>query len=114
MRVSAHPQELNPHFKNRKGVSMPKAELQAKIDETKILISRGMKAHAFMKKVNKYFRKNGTCRGFPGMEEEKAVELNARANNTYANPFSRKDLEESNYELGKLKERLMELQDQQT
>jgi len=89
-----------------------KNDLQAKIKETKGLIERATTAHAFMKAVNKYFRKHGTCRGFSGITEEKAIELNAQVNSTSNAPFNSKELENSNNDLRQLKERLMSLQDQ--
>ena len=91
-----------------------KNDLQAKIKETKGLIERATTAHAFMKAVNKYFRKKGTCRGFSGMTEEKAIELNAQVNSTSNAPFNSKELADSNNDLRQLKERLMSLQDQRT
>jgi|GEM_PF-7055684 len=90
-----------------------KTELQAKIAETKNLIARGVDAHGFMKQVNKYYRKRGTCKGFPDMTEEKAKELDAIALNKSNCPFNSRELEKSNKDLGQLKIRLMNLQDQQ-
>ena len=90
---------------------MENAELQAKISETKDLVKRAMDAHARMKAINKYFRKNGTCRGFHGLSEKKAIALNSNLNAKNNAPFSRKELEDSNYDISKLKDRLMELQD---
>ena len=89
-----------------------KNELQAKINETKGLIKRATEAHAFMKAINKYFRKKGTCRGFLGITEEKAIALNAQVSRSSNAPFNSKELEDSNNDLRQLKERLMSLQDQ--
>jgi len=89
-----------------------KSETQTKIKEVDGLIKQAMTAHTFMKQVNKYFRKRGTCRGFPGITEEKAIELNSRVSIRSNAPFNSKDLEDSNNDLRQLKERLMGLQDQ--
>jgi len=89
-----------------------KTETRAKIKEVKDLIERAMTAHNFMKQVNKHFRKRGTCRGFPGITEEKAIELNARVTKNSNAPFNTRDLEDSNNDLRQLKERLSKLQDQ--
>ena len=88
------------------------ADLKAKIVETKSLLKRGMDAHQNMKQINKFYRKRGTCKGFPGMTDEKALELDAIAGNKANSPFSSREMEKSNYDIGCLKNRLMELQDQ--
>ena len=101
---------------NRKEANMSnqKIELKLQIDETKDLIVRGRNAHAFMKQVNKHYRKHGTCRGFHGMTEEKAKELDAQTIGRASCPFDSRELEKSNSDLGRLKVHLMKLQDQQT
>ena len=33
------------------------------------------KSQKYMKEVNAYYRKNGTCEGFPGMEAARAARL---------------------------------------
>jgi len=90
-----------------------KVERQAKIDKTKDLIVRGMNAHTFMKQVNKYYRKRGTCRGFPDLTDKKALELDARATNKANSPFNSRDLDESSKDLEALKTILTHYQDQQ-
>jgi len=50
-------------------------KLMANLDEYK-------QAQQYMKDVNAYYRMHGTCKGFQGMPEATAVELDAKLQNT--------------------------------
>ena len=88
------------------------ADLTAEINETKALLTRGINAHNNMKQVNKYYRKKGTCKGYPGLIEEQVLELDSRAIKKANCPFDSRELEKSNKDLAQLRNRLMCLQDQ--
>lgn len=65
-----------------------------------------------MKAVNAYFRKHGTTQGCPGVSEEEAAKLNARAENGYSwekSPYSSYALTNNNAEIRRLKQRIEQL-----
>jgi hypothetical protein len=62
-----------------------------------------------MKGVNAYFRKHGTCKGYPDMLESKAAELDIRVQNAYSwekQPFPPWKLSNNNAEIKRLEKRI--------
>ncbi len=80
-------------------------KLTAKLESCK-------ESQAYMKEVNAYFRKHGTCKGYPGMLESKAAELDVRVQNAYSwdkQPFPSWTLQNNNAEIKRLEKRINEL-----
>jgi len=65
-----------------------------------------------MKSVNAYFRKHGTCKGYPDMLESRAAQLDVRVQTAYSwdkQPYPSWELQNNNGEIGRLKKRIDEL-----
>ena len=70
------------------------------------------KAQKYMKAVNAYFRKMGTCHGYPGMDDERANRLDQKIINGYSwekAPFVSYELSGNTAEIRRLKSRIAEL-----
>lgn len=70
------------------------------------------KAQEHMKAVNAYFRKHGTCKGFPDMPEAAAAKLDVRVQNAYSwdkQPFPSYELSNNNAEIKRLQKRIEEI-----
>jgi len=70
------------------------------------------KAQEHMKAVNAYFRKHGTCQGFPDMPEAAAAKLDVRVQNAYSwdkQPFPSYELSNNNAEIKRLQSRIEEI-----
>jgi hypothetical protein len=70
------------------------------------------KAQEHMKAVNAYFRKHGTCQGFPDMPEAAAAKLDMRVQNAYSwdkQPFPAYELSNNNAEIKRLQTRIEEI-----
>ena len=70
------------------------------------------KAQEHMKAVNAYFRKHGTCQGFPDMPEAAAAKLDVRVQNAYSwdkQPFPSYELSNNNAEIKRLQKRIEEI-----
>jgi hypothetical protein len=66
----------------------------------------------YMKSVNAYFRKHGTCKGYPDMLEAKAAELDVRVQNAYSwekQPYPSWALSNNNAEIKRLEKRIAEV-----
>lgn len=71
----------------------------------------------FMKKVNSYYRKNGTCIGCEGVTNELAIKLDDSAKNGYSwekQPFPSYHLTNNNAEIRRLKKRVEQLTQDKT
>lgn len=66
----------------------------------------------YMKEANKYYRRNGTMKGFPDLDDEKAEKIDAKIKNSYSwerQPFPQYHLQGNNQEIHRLKKRIEEL-----
>ncbi len=80
-------------------------KLTAKLESCK-------ESQAYMKDVNAYFRKYGTCKGYPDMLESKAAELDVKVQNAYSwdkQPYPSWQLQNNNAEIKRLDKRINEL-----
>lgn len=66
-----------------------------------------------MKKVNAYYRKNGTMKGFEGISDEKAAEIDEAVKNSCSwitAPYAPYELSNNNAEINRLKKRIAALE----
>lgn len=80
-------------------------KLQDKLE--KLLINQ-----TFMKELNKYYRKNGTCIGFEDMTEETALKYDAEVERAYSwekQPFPSYELTSINNKIKRINQRITEL-----
>ena len=70
-----------------------------------------------MKKINAYYRKHKTCKGYPDLSDEDAAEMDKRVEKAYswekAGPFKPFELTNNNANIKRLKARLLDLEQQQ-
>lgn len=69
-------------------------------------------SQAYMKEVNAYYRKMGTCKGCPDVSDDFAAKLNHKVEHGYSwekSPFSSYELTNNNEEIRRLKSRIKEL-----
>ena len=71
------------------------------------------KRQTFMKDVNNYYRKNGTCKGAPDMSDKLAETIDRRISTTNLSwetvPFPSYDLSNNNAEIKRLQKRIAEI-----
>lgn len=71
------------------------------------------KQQIYMKEVNAYYRKFGTCKGAPNVSDELAAKIDASIQNRYSwekQPFTSYELSGNNAEIKRLKQRINELE----
>lgn len=81
------------------------AKLKEKLEDLQISQTR-------MKQINAYYKKNGTCRGFHGLSDEKADRLDERVRNGYSwekVPYSPYALSNNNQNINTVKKRIAQL-----
>lgn len=64
---------------------------------------------SYMKTVNSYYRKNGTMKGFEGISDEKAANIDETVKNSYSwitVPYAPYELSQNNAEINRLKKRI--------
>jgi hypothetical protein len=69
---------------------------------------------AYMKEINAYFRRYGTCRGFPDMPDVTAAKLDVKVAGAYSwnkRPFFDYELSNNNAEIRRLESRIKEITD---
>ncbi|MHB1032990.1 MAG: hypothetical protein ACYC0X_35050 [Pirellulaceae bacterium] len=94
-------------YNNAISASDPQAleKLSAKLDTC-------IKQQEFMKAVNAYWRKNGTCKGCPDVSEVLAAKLDAKIERAYSwdkQPFASYELTGNNAEIKRLQTRIAEI-----
>ena len=70
------------------------------------------KSQEYMKEANKYYRKNGTMKGFADLDDAKAEKIDNSIKNSYSwerQPFPQYHLQSNNQEIRRLKMRIEEL-----
>ena len=70
------------------------------------------KSQEYMKEANKYYRKNGTMKGFANLDDAKAEKIDNSIKNSYSwerQPFPQYHLQGNNQEIHRLKKRIEEL-----
>ena len=91
-------------------ISSDDPEAVAKLKE-KLQQRQDLQSH--MKKVNAYYRKNGTIKGFEGISDEKAAEIDEAVKSDYSwitAPYAPYKLSNNNAEINRLKKRIESLE----
>jgi hypothetical protein len=94
---------------NNTAISGDDPQALVKLEER--LTSR-QEAQKHMKSVNAYFRKHGSCRGYPGMDDRQAATLDVKVERAYSwdkQPFPSYQLTNNNADIRRLKERIKTL-----
>ena len=82
-------------------------------DKLKEKLEKLQNFQSLMKKVNAYYRKNGTMKGFEGISDEKAAEIDEAVKNSYSwitAPYAPYELSNNNAEINRLKKRIAALE----
>ena len=83
------------------------------VDKLKEKLQQRQDLQSHMKKVNAYYRKNGTMKGFEGISDEKAAEIDESVKNDYSwitAPYAPYELSNNNAEINRLKKRIESLE----
>ena len=83
------------------------------VDKLKEKLQQRQYLQSHMKKVNAYYRKNGTMKGFEGISDEKAAEIDESVKNDYSwitAPYAPYELSNNNAEINRLKKRIESLE----
>ena len=91
-------------------ISIDDPEAVTKLKE-KLQQRQDLQSH--MKKVNAYYRKNGTMKGFEGISDEKAAQIDESVKNDYSwitAPYAPYELSNNNAEINRLKKRIESLE----
>ena len=81
--------------------------------ELKEKLQQRQEQQSYMKKVNAYYRKNGTMKGFEGISDEKAAEIDEAVKSDYSwinAPYAPYELSNNNAEINRLKKRIESLE----
>ena len=84
------------------------------IDKLTAKLEKHQTLQTYMKNVNAYYRKNGTCRGMEGISDEQAAEFDEAVKNGFAwekAPFPAYALSNNNQEIHRLQNRLRRLKE---
>ena len=95
---------------NNTAISSDDPEAVTKLKE-KLQQRQDLQSH--MKKVNAYYRKNGTMKGFEGISDEKAAQIDENVKNDYSwitAPYAPYELSNNNAEINRLKKRIASLE----
>lgn len=95
---------------NNTAISSDDPEAIAKLKEK---LKKRQDLQSYMKKVNAYYRKNGTVKGFEGISDEKAAEIDEAVKNGYSLvtvPYAPFQLSNNNAEINRLKKRIAALE----
>lgn len=85
------------------------AKLTDKLNDTK-------ESHVYMKALNAHYRKHKTCKGYPGMEDSRAEQIDQRIEKDYSwckAPFPGYSLALNNAEIHRLEDRIKTLEKRQ-
>jgi multiple sugar transport system permease protein len=80
------------------------------IEKLTKMLEQCKETQAHMKAVNDYYRKKGTCSGFPGMAEITAQELDARVQPYDKQPFGQRTTQNNNWDIKDIEERISEIE----
>ena len=95
---------------NNTAISSDDPEAVTKLKEK---LEKLQNSQSYMKKVNAYYRKNGTMKGFEGISDEKAAEIDEAVKNSYSwitAPYAPYQLSNNNAEINRLKKRIATLE----
>ena len=95
---------------NNNAISSDDPEAVTKLKDK---LEKLQKSQSYMKTVNAYYRKNGTMKGFEGISDEKAAEIDEAVKNNYSwitAPYAPYELSNNNAEINRLKKRIAALE----
>lgn len=95
---------------NNTSISSDDPEAVAKLKEK---LEKRQDLQSYMKKVNAYYRKNDTMKGFEDISDEKAAEIDEAVKNGYSwitAPYAPYELSNNNAEINRLKKRIASLE----
>ncbi|MBS6448087.1 MAG: DUF3560 domain-containing protein, partial [Clostridiales bacterium] len=95
---------------NNSAISSDDPEAVTKLKEK---LQQRQEQQSYMKKVNAYYRKNGTMKGFEGISDEKAAEIDEAVKSDYSwinAPYAPYELSNNNAEINRLKKRIESLE----
>ena len=87
---------------NNSAISSDDPEAVTKLKEK---LQQRQEQQSYMKKVNAYYRKNGTMKGFEGISDEKAAEIDEAVKSDYSwinAPYAPYELSNNNAEINRL------------
>ena len=85
----------------------------AALEKLRAKLAQLQEDQTFMKKVNAYYRKSGTMKGFEGISDEKAAEIDEAVKSDYSwitAPYAPYQLSNNNAEINRLKKRIESLE----
>ena len=92
----------------RGGIRSDSENAKDKIEEK---VTEKEKKQEFMKKINAYYKKHGTVKGFDGINDEKAARIDKTVSEEpYGKPYPSFELINNNSEIKRLKSRLVVMQ----
>jgi multiple sugar transport system permease protein len=79
------------------------------VEKLTVILEKCKETKSHMDAVNAYYRKHGTCKGFPGMEDITAEELESRIQLYDRHPFPKQTLQNRINEINVLEQRIEEV-----